>query len=80
MVWIPEHRALVPGDRLIADGRGGVRPCPASWLGYLPDYGAEELRAALLPLLDLPVELVLTSHGDPVLRDGHAAIRAALYG
>ena len=80
MVWIPEHRALVPGDRLIADGRGGVRPCPASWLRYIPDYGAEELRAALRPLLDLPVERVLTSHGDPVLRDGHAAIRAALYG
>jgi hypothetical protein len=81
MVWIERHGALVPGDRLIGDGRGGVRMCPESWLAYLPDeYGAEALRAALRPLLDLPIERVLTSHGDPVLRDGHAAVRAALYG
>ena len=30
--WIPQHRALVPGDVLIADGKGGVRMCPESWL------------------------------------------------
>ena len=35
MVWLPEARALVPGDRLIADGRGGLRLCPESWLRYL---------------------------------------------
>ena len=33
-----------------------------------------ELRQALRPLLDLPVELVLASHGEPVLVDGHAAL------
>jgi len=32
----------------------------------------------LRPLLDHPAELVLVSHGEPVLRDGAAAIRAAL--
>ena len=32
------------------------------------------LREALRPLLDLPVELVLASHGEPVLADGHAAL------
>ncbi len=26
--WIPEHSALVPGDVLLADGKGGARMCP----------------------------------------------------
>jgi hypothetical protein len=77
MVWLPGPRALVPGDRLIGDGAGGLRMCPESWLGYLPT-GVAELREGLRPLLDLPVELVLASHGEPVLGDGRAAIAAAL--
>ena len=77
MVWLPEPRALVPGDRLLGDGRGGVRMCPESWLRYRPT-GLAELREGLRPLLGLPVELVLLSHGEPVLRDGRAAIAAAL--
>ncbi len=30
------------------------------------------------PLLDLDVERVLVTHGPPVLRDGHKALRAAM--
>jgi hypothetical protein len=81
MVWIEALRALVPGDRLIGDGGRppALRMCPASWLGYLPGPpGLDDLRDGLRPLLELPVELVLVSHGEPVLRDGAAAIRAAL--
>jgi hypothetical protein len=37
-----------------------------------------ELRAALRPLLDLPVELVLVSHGEPVLTNGRDALSDAL--
>ena len=40
----------------------------------------DELRAALAPLRELPVELVLVSHGAPVLRDGARAIERALDG
>jgi hypothetical protein len=79
--WLPAPRALVPGDLLIGDGEGGVRMCPESWLrGYLPDEGARiaELRAALLPLLELPVEHVLCSHWEPVIGGGHAALERAL--
>jgi hypothetical protein len=81
MVYLEAPRALIPGDRLIGDPEGGLRPCPASWLRYIdrdapPDEAA--LRAALAPLLELEVESVLVSHGDPVLRDGAAALRAAL--
>ena len=79
MVWLAEHRALVPGDRLLGDGAGGVRLCPESWLRYLPSgMRHPELRDALRPLLDLPVEMVLTSHGAPVLSGGRAAIARAL--
>ena len=78
MVHLEAPRALVPGDRLLG-GDGGLRPCPATWLRYLPGPpDAAALRAALAPLLALDVELVLTSHGEPVLRDGAAALRAAL--
>jgi hypothetical protein len=80
MVWLPKPRALIPGDRLLGDDeRGGVRLCPDSWLRYLPSGMRQaELRDALRPLLDLPIELVLVSHGEPVLENGREAIAAAL--
>ena len=79
--WLPGPRALVPGDRLIGDGSGGVRMCPPSWLDYLPDAGGiAALRDALAPLLELPVEHVLVSHGEPVVGDGRKALAAALTG
>ncbi|MGZ8691324.1 MAG: hypothetical protein ACXWZT_01195 [Gaiellaceae bacterium] len=76
--WIPEHSALVPGDRILGDRPPGLRMCPESWLRHLGGYTQEDLRAGLRPLLDLPVEMVLVSHGEPVLRDGHAALERAL--
>jgi hypothetical protein len=79
MVWLPEHRALIPGDRLLGDDAGGLRLCPDSWLRYLPSgMRRAELCEALRPLLDLPVELVLVSHGEPVLENGREAVAAAL--
>ena len=78
----PKVCALIPGDRLLGDDeRGGVRLCPDSWLRYLPSgMRQKELREALRPLLDLPVELVLVSHGEPVLEGGREAIARALKG
>jgi hypothetical protein len=71
MFWIPEHGALVPGDRILGAPGGGLVLCPESWLRYLPSgMSRDELRAALAPLLDLPVEQVLVSHGEPVLENG----------
>jgi hypothetical protein len=81
MVWLPELRALIPGDRILGDDAGGVRLCPESWLRYLPSgMRHPELREALRPLLDLPVEMVLTSHGAPVLSGGRDAIARAIDG
>jgi hypothetical protein len=77
--WLPEHRALVPGDRIIGDEDGGLRTCPDSWLAYLPSQiTPAELRELLRPLLELPVERVLVSHGEPVLADGQLALTEAL--
>jgi hypothetical protein len=79
MVWLPERRTLVPGDRLLGDDAGGLRLCPEGWLRYLPSgMRHPELREALRPLLDLPVEMVLVSHGEPVLSGGRDAIARAL--
>jgi hypothetical protein len=79
MVWFPDPGALVPGDRLLGDDRGGLRMCPPGWLRYLePGLSYEELREELRSLLELPVEMVLVSHGKPVLQGGRAAIERAL--
>lgn len=77
--WLSEHRALVVGDRLLGAPGGGLRLCPQSWLGYLPGKpDHRRLRELLAPLLEPPVELVLVSHGEPVLAGGREAIAAAL--
>jgi glyoxylase-like metal-dependent hydrolase (beta-lactamase superfamily II) len=76
--WIAEHQALVPGDVLIGDGEGGIRMCPQSWLPEKIDH--PKLAESLRPLLELPVERVLLSHGEPVLVDAHTALAAALDG
>ena len=76
--WIEEHRALVPGDRVLGDRRGGLRLCPESWLHYLDGTTFDDVRRELRPLLDLPVEMVLVSHGDPVLENGRAELARAL--
>ena len=74
--WLPEHRAVVPGDVLLGNPKGGIRMCPKSWLPERITHA--DLAASLRPLLDLPVERVLLSHGEPVLSDGRSALAAAL--
>jgi glyoxylase-like metal-dependent hydrolase (beta-lactamase superfamily II) len=74
--WIPEHRAVVPGDVLLGADGGGLRLCPQGWL---PSGKTQpQLAQSLRPLLDLPVARVLVSHGEPVLRGGRAALDRAL--
>ena len=73
--WLPGPRTAVPGDTLLGADDGLVL-CPESWLQERG--GLAQLRRDLAPLLELPVERVLTSHGPPVLADGHAALAQAL--
>ena len=72
--WIPTHRALVTGDVIHGTGEG-LRLLPDSWLGKA---NRDAFFAAMRALLDLPVERVLTAHGEPVLTAGHAALARAL--
>lgn len=74
--WIPRHAALVTGDVILGAPDGGLRICPASWL---PEgTSLAQYRADLSALLDLPIERVLVSHGEPVLEDGLDALALAL--
>jgi glyoxylase-like metal-dependent hydrolase (beta-lactamase superfamily II) len=74
-LWIRGHAALVSGDTFPA-GSHGFRLQPDSWLeeGLTPEGRLERLQ----PLLDLPVELLLPTHGDPVVDGAREALRAAL--
>jgi hypothetical protein len=77
LFWLPAVAALVAGDRLIADKDGALRVCPQSWLEGVRANRAD-VAGLLRPLLELPIECVLVSHGEPTLRDGHAALARAI--
>jgi len=81
LFWLPSVLTLVPGDRLLGVGgeRAGeeLRVCPESWLEDVRARRAE-VAALMLPLLELPIERVLVSHGTPVLRGGHGALARAI--
>ncbi len=77
MFWLPDVRTLVPGDRILGAEGGGLRLCPESWL-YWVKVDQEGLRALLEPLLELPIDRVLVSHGEPVLSNGTSALRRCL--
>jgi glyoxylase-like metal-dependent hydrolase (beta-lactamase superfamily II) len=57
-LWLPEQRALVFADALTAPG-GELRVWSTPW-------HEERALPALRALLELPFELVIVSHGDPV--------------
>ena len=71
VLWVESRRALVAGDTLIDRGHG--LEFPADWAnkGVPP----EQILEALRPVLELPVELVLATHGGPSDR---AALERAL--
>jgi hypothetical protein len=72
--WLEAPRAAVFGDAILGDQAGGLRLTP--WARNAE--GLERTRQALLPLLELPIEVVLTAHGDPVLANGRDALARAL--
>jgi glyoxylase-like metal-dependent hydrolase (beta-lactamase superfamily II) len=69
VLWIEPHRALVLGDTLVDRGEGLEIP-----LTWLRETTLAELLSTLRPLLDLPVDVVLPTHGPPA--DRAALVRA----
>lgn len=75
--WLPAVRTLVPGDRILGAQGGGLRLCSADWLERV-NVDRAGLAILMRPLLELDIERVLVSHGEPVLHDGRAALARAL--
>lgn len=71
VLWVESRRALVAGDTLIDRGQGLEFPTDWANRGVPPEQILETLR----PLLELPVEFVLPTHGAPTDR---AALERAL--
>jgi glyoxylase-like metal-dependent hydrolase (beta-lactamase superfamily II) len=71
--FIQPHQALAVAEILVGDARGGLALAPSP---ALADPAA--LDRSLQTIAELPIELVLVSHGEPVLQDGRRAIELAL--
>ena len=68
--FIREHATLVSGD--VLSGTGGRLHV------FVDEADPERLLPALDALSDLPIERVIIPHGDLILSDGAARIRAAV--
>lgn len=81
LYWLPEQKSVAVGDVLLGAGAkpratdDPLRLCPERWLGAATH---DDLRRSLEPLLELPVQRVLVSHGKPVLRAGKRALQRVL--
>jgi glyoxylase-like metal-dependent hydrolase (beta-lactamase superfamily II) len=77
VLWVRSCRALITGDTLIERGNGLEFPRDWASTGAIAERGLqpEQILESLRPLLDLPVELVLPTHGGPTDR---AALERAL--
>jgi glyoxylase-like metal-dependent hydrolase (beta-lactamase superfamily II) len=77
VLWIESRRALVAGDTLIDRGQGLEFPRDWASKGAIAERGVppEAILDTLRPLLELPVERVLPTHGAPTDR---AALERAL--
>ncbi len=71
VLWVESRCALVAGDTLIDRGNG--LEIPVEWASE--GRTREQIVDGLRPLLELPVELVLPTHGEPTDR---AALERAL--
>jgi hypothetical protein len=70
--FLRRHQALVVAEFFMG-ANGGLRVCPSATL-----IDKNAFDESLRTLLDLPIECVLVSHGEPVLHDGRRRIAEAL--
>lgn len=72
----PNRAVIVFGDVIEGDGKGGLRMPPEWWPPHEERTG--RIRSELRRVLDWPIDVVLVSHGQPVLDDPDGALRGAL--
>jgi hypothetical protein len=79
LFFLEPYGALIAGDLLIGKAEGGIE-LPVAWFPKGErDWAEQELKPELRNrLAELPVELVIVSHGEPVLSDGAAALERGL--
>jgi hypothetical protein len=73
-LWAAAYGALFTGDVLLNEH--GLSISPDDW--FADAATPEQVRAGLRPLLELPVELVLPTHGEPVVEEARTRLAAAL--
>lgn len=81
MYYLPQQKALVVGDVLLGAGakpHATSEPLRLSPVNWLEGATIKQLIKSLLPVLDLPLERILVSHGDPVLQGGKDVLRALI--
>jgi glyoxylase-like metal-dependent hydrolase (beta-lactamase superfamily II) len=71
VLWMESRRAVIAGDTLVDFGQG--LEVPVEWLPQ--GVAREQIAEGLRSLLDLPVEVVLATHGGPADK---AALERAL--
>ena len=84
----PDETALhIPGHRALACADGVVRWPGVEGLTFVPDWLMDEpgptkerLRSAYIGLLELDFDRLLLAHGDPVVADAKAVLRAFVDG
>ena len=79
LVYLPEQRAVIAGDGLV-----GVDDGIRVWWTQHSEEEQQRYRDEIVPelhrLLEAPLEMVLPSHGEPVLAGGAVALAGALQG
>src|SRR4051794_34751918 len=78
-IWLPSHKALAFGDAVVTNPAGEL----CVWAHDPLDekvrrFYRERFNPTLAPLLELPIEHVLVTHGDPILNNGAKALKEAV--
>lgn len=79
-IHLPSHKALATGDALVTTLEGDLRLW--HWRSRVDADRArwyrERFNPTLAPLLELDLDRILVTHGEPVLTYGSAALQAAV--
>jgi hypothetical protein len=78
-IWIPSRNALAFGDALVTNPEGELRVWTHDPLDEtVRSFYRDRFAPTLEPLLELPVEHVLSTHGEPIVGGGREALERAV--